>query len=168
MPKWTRFRLPGQPTHPSNTEIIDAYNEGGLFGEGGVIDTIGANITEAAQKVDVVLSNARAKISSPLATVERVADKAIPASLAACASLQYTGGVGSFANFLQPITLRTKYFYVDGDRSAYIGKPLNAVRQLSTLTGFVQCENVRLDVGPLTLDEMQIVKMYLESGCIIE
>ena len=118
--------------------------------------------------VDSTIETAKVKLKQPIETVERVAAKAIPASLAACASLQYTGGIGSFANYLQPINLRTKYFYLDGDRIAYIGRPLNSSRQLSTLSGFCQCENVKLEVSGATLEEQQLIKQYLEVGCFIE
>lgn len=118
--------------------------------------------------VDSTIEAAKVKLKQPLETVERVAEKAIPASLAACASLQYTGGIGSFANYLQPINLRTKYFRLDGDRSAYIGKPLNESRQLSTISGFCQCDNVKLEVTGATLEEQQLIKQYLEAGCFIE
>lgn len=173
MPKWRRFRLPGQPTHPSDTSIIDAYNEGGFFGEGGVVDTIGDNITEAVQTADILIDNARAKLQDPLETIERVAAKAIPASLAACASLQYTGGQGSFANFLQPIMLTAKFFITDPQRIAYVGRPYHQVSQLSVLSGYVKCRHVIFDVGASTgagptLEEQQIIKAYLESGCFIE
>lgn len=130
---------------------------------------LGAKLAEeAATTTEKVIGIAKEKIKEPLQTVERVASKAIPASLAACASLQYTGGQGSFANFMQPITLRTKYFRLDGSRAAFIGKPLNESRTLSTLSGFCQCENVKLEINGATLEEQQLIKSYLETGCYIE
>lgn len=127
-----------------------------------------AESQQMLEKAEVVISSAKNLLSEPAETVERVKAKAIPACLAACASLQYTGGVGSFANFLQPITLRTKYFYLDGSRAAFIGRPLNSTRVLNTLTGFVQCENVKLELSGATIYEQQLVKSYLEKGCYIE
>lgn len=138
---------------------------GGVVGEGSAWEEAVETVVE---KADGVIAVAKEKLQEPIQTVERVAAKAIPASLAACASLQYTGGIGSFANYLQPINLRTKYFYLDGDRIAYIGRPLNSSRQLSTLSGFCQCENVKLEVSGATLEEQQLIKQYLEVGCFIE
>lgn len=135
-------------------------------------DSIKESLPEGAQqaleKAEIVVANAKKVMAEPSETITRVVAKAIPASLAACASLQYTGGVGSFANFLQPITLRTKYFYLDGSRAAFIGRPLNSTRVLNTLSGFVQCENVKLELSGATIYEQQLVKSYLEKGCYIE
>ena len=131
-------------------------------------DALPEGAQQVLEKAEVVVDSAKEKLQAPFATVERVVNKAIPAAIAACASLQYTGGQGSFANFLQPITLRTKYFYLDGSRAAFIGRPLNNTRVLSTLTGFVQCENVKLELSNATIYEQQLVKSYLEKGCYIE
>ena len=128
-------------------------------------EKIKSETQEAAQQIVEV---GREKLEIVVDTVTRVAGKAIPAAIAACASLQYTGGVGSFANFLQPINLRTKYFYLDGSRAAFIGRPLNNTRVLNTLSGFVQCENVKLELPGATIYEQQLVKSYLEKGCYIE
>ena len=123
---------------------------------------------EAQEAAQQIVEVGREKLEIVVDTVTRVAGKAIPAAIAACASLQYTGGVGSFANFLQPITLRTKYFYLDGSRAAFIGRPLNSTRVLNTLTDFIQCENVKLELSGATIYEQQLVKNYLEKGCYIE
>lgn len=136
-------------------------------------ETTSEVLAPAIEKADKVINAARAKIEKPLKTVERVAAKAIPASLAACASLQYTGGQGSFANFLQPIMLSAKFFILDPQRTAYVGKPYHQVSQLSILSGYVKCRHVIFDVGSATgsgptLEEQQIIKAYLESGCFIE
>lgn len=128
-------------------------------------EKIKGEVQEAAQQIVEV---GREKLEIVVDTVTRVAGKAIPAAIAACASLQYTGGQGSFANFLQPITLRTKYFLLDGSRAAFIGRPLNNTRVLNTLSGFVQCENVKLELSGATIYEQQLVKSYLEKGCYIE
>lgn len=148
----------------TNSAVREAASA--LFG--GVQESWEGVVDEITERADIVIETAKDKLQAPISVVERVANKAIPAAIAACASLQYTGGVGSFANFLQPITLRTKYFYLDGSRAAFIGRPLNNTRVLNTLSGFVQCENVKLELSGATLYEQQLVKSYLEKGCYIE
>lgn len=141
---------------------------GETVGSALVSSVIGGDLTPIREKAEEVVESAKDKLAGPLSALARVVNKAIPAAIAACASLQYTGGVGSFANFLQPITLRTKYFYLDGSRAAFIGRPLNSTRVLNTLSGFVQCENVKLELSGATIYEQQLVKSYLEKGCYIE
>lgn len=121
-----------------------------------------------------IAANAKRAVSDPLSTLMRVLNKAVPAAIASCASLQYTGGIGSFENFLSPLYLRMKFFQVDGNRAAFVGRPCCKTAQLSTLTGFALCENVKLDLPgsstepPATLEEQQTVCRYLEAGVYIE
>lgn len=125
-------------------------------------------------RVNVVVQTAESKLLNVLGIAGRVLNKAVPAAIASCASLQYTGGIGSFENFLSPLYLRMKFFQVDGDRAAFVGRPCCKTVSLSTLTGFALCENVKLDLPgtstepPATLEEQQIVVRYLEAGVYIE
>ena len=130
------------------------------------------------EKTTVIVEKAKENIREPLADVlagaARIIKKAVPTALAACASLQYTGGRGSFAAFLQPANLRSKYLRIGTNRSSIIGYPLEEFRTLNTLSGFVMCENVKFDLaatattGGATLEEQQLIKQYLENGCYIE
>lgn len=125
-------------------------------------------------RVYQIATNTKRALSDPLSTLMRVLNKAVPAAIASCASLQYTGGIGSFENFLSPLYLRMKFFQVDGDRSAFAGRPCCKTVTLSTLSGFALCENVKLDLPgtnnepPAVLEEQQLVCRYLEAGVYIE
>ena len=67
-----------------------------------------------------------------------------------------------------------KYLMIGTDRHDRIGYPYEAYKVLNTLTGFVQCENVRIEIpgtatkSGATLEEAQLIKQYLETGCYIE
>lgn len=113
-------------------------------------------------------------MSDPLRYLSQAATKAIPAAIAASASLQYTGGQGTFSNFLHPWVVRSKYLRVDGNREDFIGKPLCKLRLLSLLSGYCKCQNVKLNLTgsaqepPATIDEQEIVVRYLEAGVFLE
>lgn len=144
--------------------------------------TIGEGVSavkeEVAEKATVLVQQAKLELSDNLqsfiSSTINIAKKAVPTALAASASVQYLGGTPSFASYLQPWNLRSKYLYIGADRSSIIGYPLERYRQLSTLSGFVMCENVRLnipgteDTSGATLEEQQLIKQYLENGCFIE
>lgn len=132
----------------------------------------------AREKALTVVEDAKASILEPfrnvISSTTQIAKKAIPTALSSSASLQYTGGMPSFASFLQPANLRSKYLRIGANRSSRIGYPLEDFRQLSTLSGFVMCENVRLEIpatvnaSGATLEEQQLIKQYLENGCFLE
>ena len=132
------------------------------------------NVEQALEPAQQIVAGAKTLMSDPLRYLSQAATKAIPAAIAASASLQYTGGQGSFSNFLYPWVVRSKYLRVDGNRSAYIGKPLCKVRTLSNLSGYCKCQNVKLNLSgsaqepPATLDEQEIVVRYLEAGVFLE
>lgn len=134
--------------------------------------------TEVVEKTTVLAEQAKDSLKDSLMNVlsstAQIAKKAIPTALAASASVQYLGGNASFASFLQPVHLRSKFLLIGTDKSARIGYPLEQYVQLSTLSGFVMCEQVRLEIpgtanaSGATLEEMEIIKQYLENGCFIE
>ena len=142
----------------------------------------GAAIQQAVQpiveKTTVLVEQAKDNLKEPLMNVfnsaAQIAKKAVPTALAASASVQYLGGNASFASFLQPVHVRSKFLLIGTDRGATIGYPLEQYQQLSALSGFVMCENVKLDLaatattGGATLEEQQLIKQYLENGCYIE
>lgn len=132
------------------------------------------NVTQALEPAQQIVAGAKTLMSDPLRYLTQAAAKAIPAAIAASASLQYTGGQGSFCNFLYPWVVRCKYLRVDGNRADFIGQPLNKLRPLSVLTGYCKCQNVKLDLPgtstepTATIDELQIVVRYLEAGVFLE
>lgn len=133
---------------------------------------------EVVEKTTVIVEQAKDNLKEPLMNVfnsaAQIAKKAVPTALAASASVQYLGGNASFASFLQPVHVRSKFLLIGTDRGATIGYPLEQYRQLSALSGFVMCENVKFDLaanattGGATLEEQQLIKQYLENGCYIE
>lgn len=133
---------------------------------------------EVVEKTPVLIEQARESIREPLndilGKVGRIAYKASPTAFAASASVQYLGGTPSFASFLQPWNLRSKFLLAGNDRHTRIGWPCESFETLNTLSGFVMCESVRLEIpgtataSGATLEEQQLIKQYLENGCFIE
>lgn len=136
------------------------------------------DIKDAFTDAKEVVQEAKTSLKEPfynvLSGVADIVKKAVPTAIAASASLQYTGGTPSFASFLQPANLRSKYLRIGTNRSSRIGYPLEEFRTLNTLSGFVMCESVRLEIpgtataSGATLEEQQLIKQYLENGCFIE
>lgn len=135
-------------------------------------------IQPIVEKTTVLVQQAKSDLADNLQSVisstMEIAKKAVPTALSASASLQFTGGTPSFASYLQPASLRSRYLRIGVNRSDRIGYPLEEYRVLSNLSGFVMCENVRLeipgtaDASGATLEEQQLIKKYLENGCFIE
>lgn len=133
---------------------------------------------EVAEKATVLVQQAKLELSDNLKSVisstMEIAKKAVPTALAASASVQYLGGTPSFASFLQPWNLRSKFLLAGNDRHSRIGWPCESFETLNTLSGFVMCESVRLEIpgtataSGATLEEQQLIKQYLENGCFIE
>ena len=136
------------------------------------------DIKDAFTDAKEVVQEAKVSLKEPFYNVlggaAQIAKKAIPTALASAATMQYTGGKPTFAAFLQPVSLRSRFLWAGYDRHERIGYPLEDFRVLSTQSGFIQCENVRLDLAATsttpgaTLEEQQLIKQYLEAGCYIE
>lgn len=141
-------------------------------------NSIQEQVKETVEKTTIITQQARERIREPLndvlAKVGQIAYKAAPTAFAASASVQYLGGTPSFASFLQPWNLRSKFLLAGNDRHTRIGWPCESFETLNTLSGFVMCEQVRLEIpgaataSGATLEEQQLIKQYLENGCFIE
>lgn len=135
-------------------------------------------IQPIVEKTTVLVQQAKSDLAENLQSVisstMEIAKKAVPTALAASASVQYLGGTPSFASFLQPWNLRSKFLLAGNDRHTRIGWPCESFETLNTLSGFVMCESVRLEIpgtattSGATLEEQQLIKQYLENGCFIE
>ena len=133
------------------------------------------SVKPVIEKTTVIVEQARDKLRGPLSDVlsgvAGIVKKAAPAALAACASKEYSGVRASFASFLQPVHIRSKYLLIGDNRHNTIGYPLEKYRTLNTLAGFTICQNVKLDFSGSTQpaqEEIAIIKQYLEAGCYIE
>lgn len=185
MPKWQRFRenearaevaetmlnnIANLPAVQAASESVNKALENAVNAARPMVQ----NAAQALEPAQQIVAGAKTLMSDPLRYLSQAATKAIPAAIAASASLQYTGGQGSFCNFLYPWIVRCKYLRVDGNRSGFIGRPLCKLRTLSALTGYCKCQNVKLDLPgtstepTATIDELQIVVRYLEAGVFLE
>ena len=145
---------------------------------GNIVNPITEFKEQARETALSIAEDAKALIYEPFQNVVsstiQIAKKAVPTALSASASVQYLGGTPSFASFLQPWNLRSKFLLIGPDRHERIGWPCESFQTLNTLSGFVMCENVRLEIpgtanaSGATLEEQQLIKQYLENGCFIE
>ena len=185
MPKWQRFRenearaevaetmlnnIANLPAVQAASESVNKALESAVNAARPMVQ----NVAQALEPAQQIVAGAKTLMSDPLHYLSQAATKAIPAAIAASASLQYTGGQGSFCNFLYPWIVRCKYLRVDGNRSGFIGRPLCKLRPLSVLSGYCKCQNVKIDLPgtstepTATIDELQIVVRYLEAGVFLE
>ena len=78
-----------------------------------------------------------------------------------------SGSVGSKAAYTNaPMLIITRYSLPAEDIDN-LGRPLCSAVVLNTLSGFIQCENVEIDLNA-TYNEMTQIRSYLESGFFYE
>ena len=82
-------------------------------------------------------------------------------------SLSTSGINGSKAAFIIPPRVTIKYQNQAPEDVAQFGRPLCEVRQIGSLSGYVECENVDLDIVG-TSDEKRSIINYMESGFYYE
>lgn len=125
---------------------------------------------DALVNVEPLQEKARAAVDDIINGVMRVANKALPAAIAASAALQYRGSQGSFLSYLQDnnIKLMCKFFQIGADNSVLIGYPTNAANSLlSNYSGFVLCENAVIEITGTVIEETAIEDM-LNAGVFME
>lgn len=159
MPKWTRGRV------STNEAVVETAHD--LLG--GAADAWNETVETVTEKTTRIIQEAKIDIqSSIIPTIGKIANKVLPSALAASASLQYMGSQGSFVDFLQPAYLQTSCFHIEADKHVYIGWPCHKTLILGSLSGFTLCENAQVELIGATVEELEIVKQFLESGVYIE
>lgn len=159
MPKWTRGRV------STNEAVVETAQD--LFG--GAVDAWNETVENVTEKTTRIIQEAKIDIqSSIIPTIGKIANKVLPSALAASASLQYMGSQGSFVDFLQPAYLQTSCFHIEADKHVYIGWPCHKTLILGSLSGFTLCENAQVEIYGATVEELEIIKQFLESGVYIE
>lgn len=120
-----------------------------------------------SDRVDALVDKGKAALGDVLSSVGAVVDKYAPSMIAGMATAQFRGRQGSFMSFVIPIRFSARFFTLAPDRHTEIGYPLHETRVLSTLSGFVLCENAKV---PLTTSqtEQAAVEAFLNSGVFLE
>lgn len=77
--------------------------------------------------------------------------------------LETGGSNGSFIGAYTEPHLITHYFHIVDEDIAHKGRPLCAIRQLNTLSGYVLCADGELDIA-CTEEEKSVITSYLTGG----
>lgn len=122
---------------------------------------------DALVNVEPLKNSARDALSDIVGGVMQVVNKAMPAALAACASVQFRGTQGSFKAFVTPIRLTSRFIRITDDRSDFIGYPCERVVALGQLAGFTLCENATISISGTVVEE-EAIEDLLNKGVFIE
>ena len=83
-------------------------------------------------------------------------------------SFAMSGSMGSMASLSDSISLDLQCHQAQPRNDTEIGKPLCAVRQLSTLSGFTLCADGEISSGSMYSEERSKIEHYLTTGFYIE
>ena len=149
-----RGRVPAMPTSLSEVHVK-------------TLSEMKEDIAAIPSKVTSLVERGTNALGDLLSGVGKVIDKYAPTLLAGMASAQFRGTQGSFMSYCTPIKFQYRYFTIAPDRSTEIGYPLHRYKTLSTMSGFVLCENARLPMD-VTLTEQKAVEEFLNGGVYLE
>ena len=122
---------------------------------------------DALVNVEPLQEKARAALGDIVGGVLQVANKALPAALAACASVQFRGTQGSFLAFITNIRLTARFISITDDRSDFIGYPCERVVALGPLAGFPHCEHATISLSGTVIED-EAIEDLLNQGVFIE
>jgi hypothetical protein len=81
--------------------------------------------------------------------------------------LSVQGSTGCLAYFWFPATLYALFRYQTDMDNTHRGRPVCDNLRINTLSGFIQCDNVQVDI-PCTQEERDIIQHFMESGFYYE
>lgn len=104
--------------------------------------------------------NAAGAFSSGMSLIGNALDMFKPRS-------QSLGGNGSFAELNEQITANFQFMTAADDDNTHNGRPLMAVRQISTLSGYMLCEHGDIEISGYDNERKQVAE-YLTGGFFYE
>lgn len=81
--------------------------------------------------------------------------------------VQTTGTIGSAVAYEENARIEANYYKITDEDNAQLGRPLCSPKKINTLSGYIKCENVDIDI-PATSTEKDIIIQYMEDGFFYE
>lgn len=123
--------------------------------------------TSISAKAESLIDKSKDALNGVISSVGKVIDKYAPSMIAGMAGVQFRGSQGSFQSYTVPVRLAFRFFSISADRSGEIGVPVHSYFTLSTLSGFVLCENARVPLSAFQSEQIA-VEEFLNGGIYIE
>lgn len=81
--------------------------------------------------------------------------------------VQTSGFMGSKIDYAHAPRVVSQFYYISDEDNATIGRPLCAVRTISSLGGYIECENVDIDSVGTSAEKRSIIE-FMENGFFYE
>lgn len=81
--------------------------------------------------------------------------------------VQSQGSNGSKVAFLQTPNIVGEFYNIADEDNATIGRPLCAPRQINSLSGYIQCENVDISLAASSTERQEVIS-FMEGGFFYE
>lgn len=81
--------------------------------------------------------------------------------------IQSHGTNGSKVAFMQTANITGEFRSITDEYNTDMGRPLCMPKQISTIAGYIECENVEIDI-PATITEKKKITSYMEDGFFYE
>lgn len=111
---------------------------------------------------------AKAAVADAAATVADVAKNAVSSTIAAMATVNYSGSTGDFTSAYETISLFARFIPVTDTNPNDYGSPYMRRVQLNTLSGFILCENPHFSLSIGMITEADLIKTYMQKGFYFE
>lgn len=81
--------------------------------------------------------------------------------------VQSQGSNGSKVNFMQTPNIVTQFRQIVDEDNVTLGRPLCAIRTMSAIPGYIQCENVDIDIAGAPSEKSAVIS-FMEGGFFYE
>lgn len=143
-----------------------------VYSQFGVTIKLSQVVFDAAGMVSSVLSAGGGALTgllagNPASTVSASISGIGDAISCAMPQVETIGGQGSFSDFVIQPYLVTTFHTLVGEDNEHNGRPLCERRKISTLSGFIMCQNAEVPIRA-TVEEQETIRSKLETGFYYE
>lgn len=136
----------------------------------GIVNRANEALLSVNRALDDAAASAGAKVDKFISDAAEtgLGKNAVGTGLAAMSQLTYRGSVGDFTSAEEMVVLKAKFTGLVGTNPTEYGSPLCRRRQISTLSGFVMCENPHMELSAGMISEATAIETFMTEGFFYE
>lgn len=125
-------------------------------------------LSPVTSTVDSLVDAGKNAVNDLISSVVGVAQDVLPSVMSALAQPTFRGSLGSFGYIGTYVQLYMIHIPIADEALSLKGRPVMKMVMISTIPGFVLCDNAKLPTATATADETAAIEAFMNKGFYYE
>ena len=125
-------------------------------------------LSPVTSQVDSLVEAGKSAVNDLLSSVVGVAQDVLPSVMSALAQPSFRGSLGSFGYIGTYVQLYMVRIPIADEAISLKGRPVMKMVTISTIPGFILCDNAKIPTATATADETAAIEAFMNKGFYYE